>query len=96
MQSRLTDEATSKSLSPNSYASQDDCQKVPVSDQAHRLKIILSYPSNYNHYLNEQGRSFNLIRKADKSIDPPIETTVKCYLDVQIGLEVYNDELGNL
>ena len=55
-------EAISKSLGHEPSASQEDCTKTSISDQEHRLKIVLSYPPSYYHNMNEQGRIYNLIK----------------------------------
>ena len=66
----------------------------PHNREENSLKMVSTYPPSHYHYENELGGSFNLIKKVDKSIDPPTKTNVKCKVDANIEPILYIDEFG--
>lgn len=53
----------------------------------------MSCPPNYYKYENDQNRVFNLIKRADKFVEPP---GVECQIDSMTRLKTYSDDLGNV
>ena len=74
---------------------QGQSQVIPTVGK-HLQKLKLSYPPGYYKHESVQGQTFNVIKKANKHIDPSIEPLVTCETEPLSGLQTYTHALGNV